>query len=74
MFAFVLTTLVSKAKTAAVVGAFSTILVSLLYYLQLYLTGIPNYANWLLGLLSPPAMTMAVDQVFHNFFTYINFN
>ena len=66
MFAFVLTTLFSKAKTAAVVGAFSTILVSLLYYLQLYLTGIPNYANWLLGLLSPPAMTMAVDKVFHN--------
>ena len=63
MFAFVLTTLFSKAKTAAVVGALSTTLVSFLYYLQIYLTNIPSYANWLLGLISPPAMTMAIDKV-----------
>ena len=64
MFAFVLTTLFSKAKTAAAVGALSTLMVSALYYLQVFATGVvPNWGYWLLSLMSPPALSMAVDKV-----------
>ena len=64
MFAFVLTTIFSKAKTAAAVGALSTLMVSALYYLQVFATGlIPNWGYWILSLMSPPALSMAVDKV-----------
>ena len=64
LFAFVLTTLFSKAKTAAAVGALSTLMVSALYYLQVFAEGVvPNWGYWLLSLMSPPALSMAVDKV-----------
>jgi len=64
MFSFMLTAIFSKAKTAGAVGGISIMLVGCLYYVQVFL---PIAADsplfWLVGLLSPPAFAMAMDQI-----------
>ena len=64
MFAFMTTSLFSKRKSAAGFGGFITMLMALTYYLQVFLTGAPEYVFWLLSLLSPSAFAMAYDKLF----------
>ena len=77
MFSFMLTAIFSKAKTAGAVGGISIMLVGCLYYVQVCHPCLPLLAPvqvflpiaadsplfWLVGLLSPPAFAMAMDQV-----------
>ncbi|XP_059079473.1 cholesterol transporter ABCA5-like isoform X1 [Tigriopus californicus] len=65
MFAFMLTSLFSKAKPAGIVGGLSTMLLSCLYYLQVFLSGSHEIIFWLLGLLSPTAFAMGVDKLMY---------
>ncbi|KAG0725814.1 ATP-binding cassette sub-family A member 5 [Chionoecetes opilio] len=64
MFGFMLTPFFNKAKVAGVVGNLVQILLSLLFYLQVYLEDEVDPALfWGLGLLSPCAFAFAIDKV-----------
>lgn len=65
MFAFILTTLFSKAKVAGGVGALSSMLLGAFYYLQVFLTDMPSYAYWFLALLSPTGFAMSIDRMLY---------
>ena len=63
MFAFIMTTLFSKAKVAAGVGGLVTIMSACFFYIQVFVTGFPETAFWFLSLLSQPAFAFAIDRV-----------
>lgn len=63
MFAFIMTTLFSKAKVAAGVGGLVSIMAACFFYVQVFAKGLPSYAFWLMSLLSQPAFAMAIDRV-----------
>ncbi|XP_023324416.1 ATP-binding cassette sub-family A member 9 [Eurytemora carolleeae] len=63
MFAFVMTALFSKAKSAGISGGLSILIISLFYYLQVYLSDSPPGVFWLIGLLSPAAFSMSMDKI-----------
>lgn len=66
MFAFIMTTLFSKAKVAAGVGGLVSIMAACFFYVQVFAKGLPSYAFWLMSLLSQPAFAMAIDRVILN--------
>ena len=49
-------------QPAGIVGGLSLIMISALYYLQLFLANSPEYVFWLLSLLSPTALAMGIDK------------
>ena len=63
MFAFIMTTLFSKAKVAAAVGGLVTVMAAAFFYLQVFASGMSNYIFWIMSLLSQPAFAMAIDRV-----------
>ena len=63
MFAFILTSFFTKAKTAAAAGGLMVVLLSCFYYLQVFMDNVPTVVFWFLSLLSPNAFAMAVDRV-----------
>eukprot|EP00095_Tigriopus_kingsejongensis_P007733 maker-scaffold200_size264178-snap-gene-0.10 protein:Tk07733 transcript:maker-scaffold200_size264178-snap-gene-0.10-mRNA-1 annotation:"atp-binding cassette sub-family a member 5" len=50
-------------QLAGFVGGLSTMLLSCLYYLEVFLAGSPEIIFWLLSLLSPTAFAMGVDKL-----------
>ena len=67
MFAFVLTTIFNKVKTATLVGAVVTNVVAILFIVPERVLHPSSPANWIFGLLSPTAFAMGVKSVFFLF-------
>lgn len=52
-----------SARVAAGVGGLISIMAACFFYIQVFAEGMPNYAFWLMSLLSQPAFAMAIDRV-----------
>ena len=63
MFAFIMTTLFSKAKVAAGVGGLVSVMSACFFYIQVFAKGMPVSVLWIMSLLSQPAFAMAIDRV-----------
>ncbi|XP_014675754.1 PREDICTED: ATP-binding cassette sub-family A member 5-like, partial [Priapulus caudatus] len=61
-FSFMLTPFLHKGKTAGAFGSFATIIFSMLYFVVKFVPGVSVTVRWLLCLLSPVALTLAIDQ------------
>ena len=50
-------------QTAGIIGNFSVNIISLLYFIRIFVAKIDDRFLWLMSLLSPPAFTLALDKV-----------
>ena len=63
-FGFVITAMFNKAKPAAIAGGLSILLLSALYYIQVFFSdSSSSILFWFISLLSPSAFAMGLDQV-----------
>uniref|UniRef100_A0A8D8UDB1 ATP-binding cassette sub-family A member 5 n=1 Tax=Cacopsylla melanoneura TaxID=428564 RepID=A0A8D8UDB1_9HEMI len=62
MFSFFLTPFFDKASSAGIVASFAVNIVSLLYFLQVFLAKSPTFVFWLISLMSSAGFTLAVDK------------
>ncbi|KAI5725432.1 hypothetical protein M8J77_015294 [Diaphorina citri] len=62
MFSFFLTPFFDKAASAGIVASFVVSIVSLLYFLQIFLSKSPTFVFWLMSLLSSAGFALAMDK------------
>ncbi|XP_011864541.1 PREDICTED: ABC transporter A family member 1-like isoform X2 [Vollenhovia emeryi] len=64
MFAFMITPFFDKARTAGVIGNFAVTILSLIYFIQVFLSdSSASSTYWLISLISPTALGLAMDKV-----------
>ncbi|XP_026687976.1 uncharacterized protein LOC113472422, partial [Diaphorina citri] len=66
MFSFFLTPFFDKAASAGIVASFVVSIVSLLYFLQIFLSKSPTFVFWLMSLMSSAGFALAMDKVSDN--------
>nr|QAA95900.1 ATP-binding cassette sub-family A member 4 [Diaphorina citri] len=62
MFSFFLTPFFDKAASAGIVASFVVSIVSLLYFLQIFLSKSPTFVFWLMSLMSSAGFALAMDK------------
>ncbi|XP_017752415.1 PREDICTED: ATP-binding cassette sub-family A member 2-like [Eufriesea mexicana] len=62
MFAFMITPFFDKSRTAGVLGNFAVTILSLLYFIQLFIKDSSSVPLWLISLLSPTGVALAMDK------------
>ncbi|XP_017880849.1 ATP-binding cassette sub-family A member 5-like isoform X1 [Ceratina calcarata] len=62
MFAFMITPLFDKSRTAGVLGNFAVTILSLMYFIQVFVKDSSSVPFWLVSLLSPTGVALAMDK------------
>lgn len=62
MFAFMITPFFDKARTAGVLGNFAVTILSLMYFIQVFVDDSSSISFWLVSLLSPTGVALAMDK------------
>ncbi|XP_011146554.1 ABC transporter A family member 1 isoform X4 [Harpegnathos saltator] len=62
MFAFMITPLFDKSRTAGVLGNFAITILSLMYFIQVFVDDSSSVSFWLVSLLSPTGVALAMDK------------
>ncbi|XP_025262179.1 ATP-binding cassette sub-family A member 5 isoform X4 [Camponotus floridanus] len=62
MFAFMITPFFDKSRTAGVLGNFAVTILSLMYFIQVFVDDSSSVSFWLVSLLSPTGVALAMDK------------
>ncbi|KMQ94889.1 atp-binding cassette sub-family a member 2-like protein [Lasius niger] len=62
MFAFMITPFFDKSRTAGVLGNFAVTILSLMYFIQVFVDDSSSISFWLVSLLSPTGVALAMDK------------
>ncbi|XP_032674925.1 ATP-binding cassette sub-family A member 5-like isoform X2 [Odontomachus brunneus] len=62
MFAFMITPFFDKSRTAGVLGNFAVTILSLMYFIQVFVDDSCSISFWLVSLLSPTGVALAIDK------------
>ncbi|XP_014224369.1 ATP-binding cassette sub-family A member 5-like isoform X2 [Trichogramma pretiosum] len=62
MFAFMITPFFDKSQTAGVLGNFAVTILSLMYFIQVFVDDSSSVSFWLVSLLSPTGVALAMDK------------
>lgn len=62
MFAFMITPFFDKSRTAGVLGNFAVTTLSLMYFIQVFVSDSSSVTYWLVSLISPTAFALAMDK------------
>ncbi|KOX68527.1 ATP-binding cassette sub-family A member 5 [Melipona quadrifasciata] len=62
MFAFMITPFFDKSRTAGVLGNFAVTIMSLMYFIQVFINDSSSVPFWLVSLLSPTGVALAMDK------------
>ncbi|XP_014207034.1 ATP-binding cassette sub-family A member 5-like isoform X2 [Copidosoma floridanum] len=62
MFAFMITPFFDKSRTAGVLGNFAVTILSLMYFIQVFVDDSSSVAFWIVSLLSPTGVALAMDK------------
>ncbi|XP_036138839.1 ABC transporter A family member 1 [Monomorium pharaonis] len=62
MFGFMITPFFDKSRTAGVLGNFAITLLSLMYFIQVFVSDSSSVMYWLVSLISPAAVALAMDK------------
>lgn len=62
MFAFMLTPFFDKSRTAGILGNFAVNIMSLLYFIQVFVDDSSSVAFWIVSLISPTGFALAMDK------------
>ncbi|CAG9770151.1 unnamed protein product [Ceutorhynchus assimilis] len=64
MFGFMLTPFFDKSRTAGILGNFAVTILSLLYFIQVFVKESSSVALWIVSLISPAGFALAMDKAF----------
>uniref|UniRef100_A0AAR5Q584 ABC transporter domain-containing protein n=1 Tax=Dendroctonus ponderosae TaxID=77166 RepID=A0AAR5Q584_DENPD len=62
MFGFMLTPFFDKSRTAGILGNFAVTILSLLYFIQVFVRDSSSVALWIVSLISPAGFALAMDK------------
>ncbi|XP_012225217.1 cholesterol transporter ABCA5-like isoform X2 [Linepithema humile] len=62
MFAFMITPFFDKSRTAGVLGNFAVTILSLMYFIQVFVDDSSSVSFWLVSLVSPTGVALAMDK------------
>ncbi|XP_053988069.1 cholesterol transporter ABCA5-like isoform X3 [Hylaeus volcanicus] len=62
MFAFMITPFFDKSRTAGVLGNFAVTILSLMYFIQVFVKDSSSISFWVVSLLSPTGVALAMDK------------
>ncbi|XP_015178211.1 PREDICTED: ABC transporter A family member 1-like isoform X2 [Polistes dominula] len=62
MFAFMITPFFDKSRTAGVLGNFAVTILSLMYFIQVFVDDSSSISFWLVSLISPTGVALAMDK------------
>ncbi|XP_024942835.1 ATP-binding cassette sub-family A member 5 [Cephus cinctus] len=62
MFAFMITPFFDKSRTAGVLGNFAVTILSLMYFIQVFVADSSSISFWVVSLLSPTGVALAMDK------------
>ncbi|CAK9823283.1 Cholesterol transporter ABCA5 [Anthophora retusa] len=62
MFAFMITPFFDKSRTAGVLGNFAVTILSLMYFIQVFVNDSSSISFWVVSLLSPTGVALAMDK------------
>ncbi|XP_066148886.1 cholesterol transporter ABCA5-like [Euwallacea fornicatus] len=62
MFGFMLTPFFDKSRTAGILGNFAVTILSLLYFIQVFVRDSSSVALWVVSLISPAGFALAMDK------------
>ncbi|XP_076675043.1 cholesterol transporter ABCA5 isoform X2 [Andrena cerasifolii] len=62
MFAFMITPFFDKSRTAGVLGNFAVTILSLMYFIQIFVDDSSSISFWVVSLLSPTGVALAMDK------------
>lgn len=62
MFAFMITPFFDKSRTAGVLGNFAVTILSLMYFIQVFVDDSSSISFWVVSLLSPTGVALAMDK------------
>ncbi|KAL1502488.1 hypothetical protein ABEB36_007623 [Hypothenemus hampei] len=62
MFGFMLTPFFDKSRTAGILGNFAVTILSLLYFIQVFVRDSSSLALWIVSLISPAGFALAMDK------------
>ncbi|KYQ59358.1 ATP-binding cassette sub-family A member 5 [Trachymyrmex zeteki] len=62
MFAFMVTPFFDKSRTAGVLGNFAVTTLSLMYFIQVFVSDSSSVTYWMVSLISPTAFALAMDK------------
>ncbi|XP_076233119.1 cholesterol transporter ABCA5 [Calliopsis andreniformis] len=62
MFAFMITPFFDKSRTAGVLGNFAVTILSLMYFIQVFVNDSSSISYWVVSLLSPTGVALAMDK------------
>ncbi|XP_033331289.2 cholesterol transporter ABCA5 isoform X1 [Megalopta genalis] len=62
MFAFMITPFFDKSRTAGVLGNFAVAILSLMYFIQVFVNDSSSIYFWVVSLLSPTGVALAMDK------------
>ncbi|XP_066591826.1 cholesterol transporter ABCA5-like [Prorops nasuta] len=62
MFAFMITPFFDKSRTAGVLGNFAVTILSLMYFIQVFVDNSSSVSFWVVSLLSPTGVALAMDK------------
>nr|XP_050848484.1 cholesterol transporter ABCA5-like [Vespula vulgaris]XP_050848485.1 cholesterol transporter ABCA5-like [Vespula vulgaris]XP_050848486.1 cholesterol transporter ABCA5-like [Vespula vulgaris] len=62
MFAFMITPFFDNSRTAGVLGNFAVTILSLMYFIQVFINDSSSVSFWLVSLLSPTGVALAMDK------------
>ncbi|XP_015126948.1 ATP-binding cassette sub-family A member 5 [Diachasma alloeum] len=62
MFAFMITPFFDKSRTAGVLGNFAVTILSLMYFIQVFVDDSSSISFWVVSILSPTGVALAMDK------------